>query len=283
MGYVMRVSDTSPKYKLSTQLALGWLIFLTVAALIGPWALPHDHETIFWEAIHSAPDWSQGFFLGTDNLGRDLAARLILGAQISIAVAACASLVSITIGVIYGAVSGYLGGRADAILMRIVDTLYALPFVILVAVLSVIFGRSFVVILLAIGVTGWLDMARLVRGQTLSLKKLNFVQSAIIYGATPWYIIRYHIMSNIKRPVLVYLLLGLPRAIVLESFLSFLGLGIQEPMTSWGVLITEGATQLETAPWMLLFPGFCLCATLVSLNLLADHLQQTPGQHATIR
>ncbi len=213
------------------------------------------------------------FFFGTDSNGRDLLVRIMLGGQISIAVGVLASLVSLGIGVVYGATAGYIGGRVDNAMMRFVEILYSLPFVFLVVVLVVFFGRSFILIFLVIGAVEWLDMARIVRGQTLALKRREFVGAAQALGLTDWQIIRRHIIPNTIGPVVVFVTVVVPKVILLESFLSFLGLGVQAPLTSWGALISEGASNMQSAPWLLIFPATFFVLTLFSLNFVGDGLR----------
>ena len=216
----------------------------------------------------------QAYFpFGTDSNGRDLLVRVMLGGQISLAVGLAASLVSLGIGVIYGATSGYLGGRVDNMMMRIVEILYSLPFVFLVVVLVVFFGRSVILIFLVIGAVEWLEMARIVRGQTLSLKRREFVGAAEALGLTDWQIIRRHIIPNTIGPVIVFVTVIVPKVILLESFLSFLGLGVQAPLASWGTLISEGAASMQNAPWLLIFPAIFFVTTLFSLNFVGDGLR----------
>ena len=213
------------------------------------------------------------FFFGTDTNGRDMLARVMLGGQISIAVGVLASLVSLGIGVVYGATGGYIGGRVHNVMMRFVEILYSLPFVFLVVVLVVFFGRSFILIFLVIGAVEWLDMARIVRGQTLALKRREFVGAAQALGLSDWQIIRRHIIPNTIGPVVVFVTVVVPKVILLESFLSFLGLGVQAPLTSWGALISEGANNMQSAPWLLIFPALFFVLTLFSLNFVGDGLR----------
>ncbi len=213
------------------------------------------------------------FPFGTDSNGRDLLARIMLGGQISLAVGIAASLVSLGIGVVYGATSGYLGGRVDNLMMRFVEILYSLPFIFLVVVLVVFFGRSITLIFIVIGAVQWLEMSRIVRGQTLSLKRREFVGAAEALGLTDWQIIRRHIIPNTVGPVIVYVTVMVPQVILLESFLSFLGLGVQAPLASWGTLIAEGSHNMQSAPWLLIFPSFFFVVTLFALNFAGDGLR----------
>ena len=215
----------------------------------------------------------QRFLFGTDQNGRDLMARTLYAGRISLAVGLLASGVALVIGVLYGAVAGYAGGRIDDVMMRIVDILYALPFIFFVIMLVVFFGRNFVLIFLAVGAIEWLDMARIVRGQTLSIKRQEYVAAAEALGVGPLGILRRHIIPNTLGPVIVYVTLLVPKVILLESFLSFLGLGVQEPMTSWGVLIAEGARSIQSDPGRLLFPALFLTVTLFALNFVGDGLR----------
>lgn len=215
----------------------------------------------------------QYFLLGTDRNGRDMLARIMVGGQISLMVGVLATIVSLVIGVVYGAISGYLGGRVDNVMMRLVEILYSLPFIFFVIMLVVFFGRHFVLIFVAIGAINWLDMARIVRGQTLAIKRREFVGAAVAMGLTNGQIIRRHIIPNTIGPVVVFVTLLVPQVILLESFLSFLGLGVQEPLTSWGLLIAEGAGAIEASPWLLLFPALFFVVTLTALNFFGDGLR----------
>jgi oligopeptide transport system permease protein len=199
--------------------------------------------------------------------------RTLYGGRISLMVGVVATLVSLLIGISWGATAGYLGGRVDHVMMRIVDILYAMPFMFFVILLMVFFGRNIILIFVAIGAINWLDMARIVRGQTLSLKHKEFVEAAEAQGVATFNIIRRHIVPNLLGVVVVYVTLTIPQVILVESFLSFLGLGVQEPMTSWGALVNEGAQEMGTAPWMLIFPGVFLAMTLFCFNFVGDGLR----------
>jgi oligopeptide transport system permease protein len=197
----------------------------------------------------------------------------LFGGRISLMVGLIATFVSLVIGVLYGATSGYFGGQVDNLMMRFVDVMYSLPFMFFVILLMVVFGRNIVLIFVALGAVEWLDMARIVRGQTLSLKRREFIEAAHACGVGTFSVIARHIVPNTLGPVIVYMTLTVPKVILIESFLSFLGLGVQEPMTSWGVLIKEGADQMESSPWMLLFPAGFLATTLFCMNFIGDGLR----------
>ena len=222
--------------------------------------------------VVEAPIRQLRFVLGTDVLGRDLLTRCLTAGRISLLIGLTATLAALLVGVTYGAVSGMLGGRVDALMMRLVDVLYSLPFVFFVIVLLVFFRAGLWLVLVAVAAVEWLDMARIVRGQTLALKSRDFVRAAHALGLTTPAILRRHILPNTLSPIVVAATLLVPRVILLESFLSFLGLGVQEPATSWGVLIAEGSRALESAPWMLAAPAGFLVATLIALNVLGDGL-----------
>ncbi len=247
--------------------------FIATAALIGPVLSPHALNDIDWDFITHPPTLENGYILGTDGNGRDLLTRALYGGRISLMVGLVATLVSLVIGVAYGAASGYFGGRVDNLMMRFVDVLYSMPFMFFVILLMVVFGRNIILIFVALGAVEWLDMARIVRGQTLSLKRREFIEAAHACGVGTLSIIGRHIVPNTLGPVIVYMTLTVPKVILIESFLSFLGLGVQEPMTSWGVLIKEGADQMESSPWMLLFPAGFLATTLFCLNFIGDGLR----------
>ena len=249
------------------------LLFILVLAVVGPWLSSYDYMSTDFDALRTPPQISSMHFFGTDDLGRDLFVRTMLGIRVTLLVAIVASLVSLIIGVTYGAVAGYVGGRVDAVMMRFVDTLYALPFIFLVILLMVAFERNFLLIFVAIGAINWLDMARIVRGQTLSLREREFVDAARLTGMSTMRIIFRHIAPNLLGIVVVYVTLTIPQAILVESFLSFLGLGIQEPQTSLGGLVDAGVNQMEGASWMLLIPAALLAIILMSFNFLGDALR----------
>ncbi|MBD0425336.1 ABC transporter permease subunit [Aquisalinus flavus] len=247
------------------------LAILVLAALIGPEVTPHDFRAISYGNNDLPPSWSH--WMGTDNIGRDVLARTLIGARVSLAVGLIATFVSLVIGVIWGATAGFFGGTVDNVMMRIVDVLYSLPFVFFVIILMVVFGTSLWIMFVAIGAIEWLTMARIVRGQTLSLKEKEFVEAARAIGVKPLTIVARHIVPNLIGPVIIYVTLTIPYAILAESFLSFLGLGVQEPLTSWGVLISEGANGMQTAPWALLFPAGMMALTLFCFNFIGDGLR----------
>jgi oligopeptide transport system permease protein len=251
----------------------GLLLFVVLLAFVGPLISPHDYLRTDFEKILQPPGFSGFHLFGTDDLGRDLFVRTLLGVQVTILVALVASAVSLVIGVLYGAIAGLAGGRVDAIMMRFVDTLYALPFIFFVILLMVAFERNFLLIFIAIGAVNWLDMARIVRGQTLSLREREFVKAAELTGVSFARIILRHIAPNLIGVVVVYVTLTIPQAILVESFLSFLGLGIQEPQTSLGALVDAGVNQMEGASWMLLIPASVLAVILLCFNFLGDALR----------
>ena len=251
----------------------GILAAIVLIAIVGPLISPHDYLQTDFSKILSAPTIANMQIFGTDDLGRDLFVRTMRGAQVTILVAVVASVVSLLIGVLYGMIAGYVGGRVDAVMMRFVDTLYALPFIFFVILLMVVFERSLLLIFIAIGAVNWLDMARIVRGQTLSLREQEFVQAARLTGVSPARIIFRHIAPNVLGVVIAYVTLTIPQAILLESFLSFLGLGIQEPQTSLGALVDAGVNQMEGASWMLLIPAALLALILMCFNFLGDALR----------
>jgi len=223
--------------------------------------------------VMSASVKHQYFLFGTDNTGRDLLSRTLMAGRVSLAIGLLAGVVAVAIGVLYGATAGFAGGKTDEVMMRIVDVLYSLPFIFFVIMLVVFFGRNFVLMFLAVGAVLWLDMARIVRGQALSIRRQEYVQAAEALGVTRGGILLRHVVPNLLGVVVIYMTLLVPQVIILESFLSFLGLGVQEPMTSWGVLISAGAKNIGTANWLLLFPAFFLVSTLFALNFVGDGLR----------
>ncbi len=251
--------------------ALLLLVLLAIAAVLAPVISPYPFELQNLELGAAAP--CAAHWLGTDDLGRDMLSRLLHGGRISLAVGLCATFVSLCIGVAYGALSGYAGGRTDNIMMRLVDILYAMPFTIFVIILTVVFGRNLLLLFIAIGAVEWLTMARIVRGQVMVIREQTFIRAARALGYSHVRILRRHIVPNVIGPVIVYTTLTVPRVILLESFLSFLGLGIQPPMSSWGLLIRDGARMMESYPWMLVFPGLVLSSALFALNLTGDALR----------
>ena len=249
------------------------LLLIAACAMLGPWVSPNDYLTTNFDLLMRSPTTEAAHWFGTDELGRDLFVRTMLGIRVTLVVAIVASLVSLIIGVAYGAIAGFVGGRVDAVMMRFVDTLYALPFIFFVILLMVAFERNFLLIFVAIGAVNWLDMARIVRGQTLSLREREFVQAARLTGVSTAGIIIRHIAPNLMGIVVVYVTLTIPQAILVESFLSFLGLGVQEPQTSLGALVNAGVKQMEGASWALLIPAGLLAAILLSFNFLGDGLR----------
>src|SRR5471032_7208 len=257
------------------------LALVTLLALLAPLLSPYAYDEVNYDIIACAPTgWpaqaactATGHIFGTDSVGRDLFVRVLFGARVSLAVGLVATLVSLLMGVLYGAVAGYLGGRTDALMMRIVDVLYSLPFVFFVIILMVMFDRNFILLFIAIGAVEWLTMARIVRGQTLSLKQKEFIEAARAAGLTRTAIIARHIVPNLLGPVVVYVTLTIPGVILAESFLSFLGLGVQPPMASLGTLISNGAQDMELAPWALIFPSLTMVVTLMCFNFIGDGLR----------
>ena len=249
------------------------MIVIIALVLIGPFLSPWEGDFTDWDHTSSPPSLESGHWFGTDAVGRDILVRTLEGGRISLLVGLVATLVSLAIGVTYGAVAGYYGGVTDRIMMRIVDVIYALPFLFLVILLMVVFGRNIVLIFVAIGAVNWLDMARIVRGQTLSLKNTEFIEAARACGVDHKAVIRRHIVPNLLGVVMVYVTLIIPQVILVESFLSFLGLGVQEPMSSWGALVNDGAQDMESAPWTLIFPAAFLTVTLYCFNYIGDGMR----------
>ncbi len=248
------------------------LAVLVIAAVIGPYLVPFGYDEVTKTDVYARP-LEDGHLFGTDYIGRDMLARMLVGLRVSLGVGITASIVSLVIGIAWGATAGFLGGRVDEGMMRVVDILYALPFVFFVIVLMVTFGRNIFLIFLAIGAVEWLTMSRIVRGQTISLKQAEFVEAARAAGLSRAGIIFRHIVPNLLGPVAVYVTLTIPQVILLESFLSFIGMGVQEPLTSLGTLISIGANNMELATWLLLFPAITMTVLLMSFNFIGDGLR----------
>jgi oligopeptide transport system permease protein len=272
------------------------LAIIAVLAVAVPLVSPHPYDKPYFDRVSCPPpDYfnlgviksafgdqntgaceaaiGQGHWFGTDANGRDLFVRTFIGARVSLSIGVTATGVALIIGVLYGATAGFLGGRVDNLMMRFVDILYALPFIFFVIILMVVFGRNFILMFVAIGAVEWLTMARIVRGQTLSIRRKEFIEAAVAAGVSDRTIILRHILPNVIGPVIVFVTLTVPAVILAESFLSFLGLGVQEPLTSWGVLIADGAQQMQSYPWMLVFPALMLSITLFCFNFIGDGLR----------
>lgn len=247
------------------------LCAIILAVIVVPLFAEFAYDDTDWYALHQAPSVTHLF--GTDSLGRDLFVRTFIGGRISLMVGVLGALVAVVIGTVYGATSGFIGGKVDRIMMRILEILYSIPFMFLVIVLVTFFGRNIILIFVAIGAIAWLDMARIVRGQTLSLRNKEFIEAAHVCGVSNWNIIRRHIIPNVLGIVAVYSTLLVPSMILTESFLSFLGLGVQEPMTSWGALLQEGAQTMELAIWQIAFPAAFMVITLFCFNYIGDGLR----------
>ena len=245
---------------------------IVLASLLAPWIAPYPYEQIDLKMGAIPP--SRAHWLGTDTLGRDLLSRALYGGQISIAVGLVGTLVSLLVGVLYGALAGYWGGRADELMMRFVDLLYSLPYLFLVIILLVFFSNSIVMLFVALGLVQWLTMARIVRGQTLSLKNAEFVQAARLAGTGSLGILFRHLLPNMLGPIVAYGTLTVPHVILQEAFLSFLGLGVQPPRSSWGTLISDGAGVMGLFPWLVFFPAVILATALFALNFLGDGLRE---------
>jgi oligopeptide transport system permease protein len=267
--------DDARRRLLHNKAAVASMVVLAVLVLLaafGPYLVPFRFDDINKNDVWAEP-LQAGHLLGADSLGRDLLARLLVGLRVSLAVGVVATFVSLVIGVLWGSVAGYVGGRVDEAMMRIVDVLYSLPFIFFVILLMVTFGRNFILMFVAIGAVQWLTMARIVRGQTLSLKQREFIEAARAAGLERKAILMRHIVPNLLGPVVVYVTLTIPGVILAESFLSFLGIGVQEPMTSLGSLISRGAQDMELAPWLLIFPSVVMVVTLMAFNFIGDGLR----------
>ena len=252
--------------------ALILIALIAVTAMLGPLAIEWRYDMIDWDAVRSPP-FTGGHVMGTDSVGRDLLARTLVGTRVTLGVAAAAALVSLVVGVAWGAIAGWCGGRIDEAMMRIVDALYALPFMFVVILLMVVFGRSILLVFLGIGAVEWLTMARVVRGQMLALRERPFITAAEAAGAPPGTIVLRHMLPNLAGVAIAYLLLTVPQVVMIESFLSFLGLGVQEPMTSLGILLKDGADDMDIAPHALLLPGIVLVTILLCLTRAGETLR----------
>jgi oligopeptide transport system permease protein len=249
------------------------LLLISTACVVGPWLLPHAFDSADWDAMSAPPGLKNSHFWGTDEAGRDLLVRCMIGGRISLTVGLLATLASVSLGIVWGATAGFVGGKVDAIMMRIVDMMYAIPYLLIAILLVTILGREFYLVVLTITVFSWMDMARVVRGQTLSLRSTEYVEAARAMGVSTTRIIFAHIVPNLLGVVVIYTTVTVPGVILTESVLSFLGLGIQEPMTSWGVLIEDGARVMEVSPWILLFPAGLLSASLYCFNFIGDGMR----------
>lgn len=280
----------------------GFCFFATmlVAAVVGPWLMPYSYDQADFSRVNNPPFvtnldefeiqtglaldaadytsifgiyWNTKHWLGTDDLGRDMLARLLFGARVSLAVGFLAGFVSLLIGVLFGSIAGYVGGRVDNIMMRFVDTLYSLPYMFFVIILMALAGRSFILLFIAIGAVSWLTTARIVRGQVISLKNSEFIEAAHASGTGHLAIVLKHLIPNTLGPIIVYFSLIVPRVMLEEAFLSFLGLGVQAPMSSWGLMVADGKTYVDQYPYMVILPGLALTLTLFSLNFIGDGLR----------
>lgn len=256
------------------KLAIGgffFILIMIILALLTPWIAPYSYEE--QNLMLGAAPPSSEHWLGTDIFGRDQMTRILYGSRVSLMVGFIATVVALCIGVVWGTVAGYIGGRVDAVMMRFVDILYALPFTIFIILLTVVFGRSMLLLFLAIGAVEWLTMARIVRGQVMAIKHQEFIEAAVALGMSRSRIMFKHVAPNVIGPIIIYTTLTIPSVILLESFLSFLGLGIQAPQSSWGSLISYGVETMEEYPWLLIFPALTLSLTLFALNFLGDGLR----------
>ncbi|RQW28540.1 ABC transporter permease subunit [Rhodobacteraceae bacterium CH30] len=249
------------------------LLLITLACVFGPMLLPHSFDDTDWDAMALAPTWQNMHLFGTDELGRDLLVRTLIGGRISLMVGLLATIASVAIGIAWGATAGFIGGRVDTLMMRLVDMMYAVPYLLIAILMVTLLGREFYLVVLTITVFSWMDMARVVRGQTLAIKSKEYIEAAHAIGVSTPAIIFLHIVPNLLGIVVIYTTVTVPGVILTESVLSFLGLGVQEPMTSWGVLIEEGTGVMETTPWMLLFPGALLSLTLYCANYIGDGMR----------
>ena len=249
------------------------LFFILLFVIFAPMLSPFVYDDTDWEMMSMAPDFASSHYFGTDSSGRDLLVRVAIGGRISLMVGIAAAFVAVIVGTLYGAMAGYIGGRVDSIMMRLLEILNSFPFMFFVILLVTFFGQNILLIFVAIGMVSWLDMARIVRGQTLSLKRKEFIEAALVCGVSSRNIVLKHIVPNVLGVVVVYSSLLVPSMILFESFLSFLGLGTQEPLSSWGALLSDGANSMEVSPWLLLFPASFLVVTLFCFNFIGDGLR----------
>jgi oligopeptide transport system permease protein len=252
--------------------ALIIVALISLAAVLGPLVLPYDHVSIDWNSVRVGL-FTDGHVLGTDDLGRDRFARVLVGTRVTLSVALAAALVALVIGVAWGAIAGWVGGRTDELMMRVVDGLYALPFMFVVILLMVVFGRSILLVFLGIGFVEWLTMARVVRGQVIALKQRPFVLAAEAAGSPARATLIRHVLPNVAGVAIAYLMLTVPHVVMIESFLSFLGLGVQEPLTSLGILVNEGAEEMDMNPAALLLPGGVLVALIACLTIAGERFR----------
>lgn len=244
-------------------------LFVVFAPMLSQFA----YDDTDWGMMSAAPDMVSGHYFGTDSSGRDLLVRVAIGGRISLMVGIAAALVAVVVGTLYGAMAGYIGGKTDSVMMRLLEILNSFPFMFFVILLVTFFGQNILLIFVAIGMVSWLDMARIVRGQTLSLKRKEFIEAALVGGVSTRKIVTRHIVPNVLGVVVVYASLLVPSMILFESFLSFLGLGTQEPLSSWGALLSDGANSMEVSPWLLMYPAAFLVVTLFCFNFIGDGLR----------
>ncbi|WP_315311160.1 oligopeptide ABC transporter permease OppC [Pantoea vagans] len=249
------------------------LLVITLFVIFAPMLAQFTYDDTDWAMMSSPPDTTSGHWFGTDSSGRDLLVRVAIGGRISLMVGVASALIAVIVGTLYGSIAGYLGGKTDSVMMRILEILNSFPFMFFVILLVTFFGRNILLIFAAIGMVSWLDMARIVRGQTLSLKRKEFIEAAHVGGVSTWKIVVRHIVPNVLGVVVVYASLLVPSMILFESFLSFLGLGTQEPLSSWGALLSDGANSMEVSPWLLLWPAGFLVVTLFCFNFIGDGLR----------
>lgn len=269
-------ADATGRFLHNKAAVTGLVVFCLIAILsfAAPFmGLRPPDEINYDMAAWAAPDFAAGYFFGTDGNYRDLFVRTLHGGRVSLTVGFVATAVSLLIGTLWGATAGFLGGRVDSFMMRIVDILYSIPFIFFVIMLTVVFGRYLTLIYLAIGAVSWLDMARITRGQTISIRRKEYIEAAQASGVSNWRVITRHIIPNCLGPVVVYVTLTVPNVILLESFLSYLGMGVQEPDSSWGTLISEAAHVMSIAPWAVITTGTVLAVTLLSLNFIGDGMR----------